>query len=101
MPDASTTAIIRLDAVSLSMPSRAGKVDILNSMNLAIEAGETVAMLGPSGAGKTTAMMVMAGLEGVSAGKVTVAGHDLASQNEDALARIRRDHVGIIFQAFG
>lgn len=100
MPDASTSAIIHLDNVSLSMPSQAGKVDILNSMNLHIDAGETLAMLGPSGAGKTTAMMVMAGLESVSTGKVTVAGHDLATRNEDALARIRRDHIGIIFQAF-
>jgi putative ABC transport system ATP-binding protein len=100
MPDASTTTIISLDSVDLSMPSLAGQVDILNSMNLDIGASETVAMLGPSGAGKTTAMMVMAGLEGISKGRVTVAGHNLADQNEDALARIRRDHIGIIFQAF-
>lgn len=57
-------------------------------------------MLGPSGAGKTTAMMVMAGLESVSKGQVQVAGHDLSRENEDRLARIRRDHIGIVFQAF-
>lgn len=57
-------------------------------------------MLGPSGAGKTTAMMVMAGLEAVSKGEVRVAGHDLTRQDEDRLARIRRDHIGIVFQAF-
>ena len=74
------------------MPSRAGQVDILNDMSLNIAPGETVAMLGPSGAGKTTAMMVMAGLENVTSGKVVVAGHDLAARDEDALARIRRDH---------
>ena len=100
MNDTSTTAMISLDTVCLSMPSRAGQVDILNDMSLNIAPGETVAMLGPSGAGKTTAMMVMAGLENVTSGKVVVAGHDLAARDEDALARIRRDHIGIIFQAF-
>ena len=100
MNDTSTAAMISLDTVCLSMPSRAGQVDILNDMSLNIAPGETVAMLGPSGAGKTTAMMVMAGLENVTSGKVVVAGHDLAARDEDALARIRRDHIGIIFQAF-
>ena len=73
MNDTSTTAMISLDTVCLSMPSRAGQVDILNDMSLNIAPGETVAMLGPSGAGKTTAMMVMAGLENVTSGKVVVA----------------------------
>ena len=100
MTDVSTASMISLDAVSLSMPSRAGQIDILNNMTLEIAPGETVAMLGPSGAGKTTAMMVMAGLEGVTRGRVVVAGHDLGARSEDSLARIRRDHIGIIFQAF-
>ncbi|XDZ65260.1 ABC transporter ATP-binding protein [Alphaproteobacteria bacterium LSUCC0684] len=100
MPSPSTAEMINLDQVSLSLPSRAGSVEILNDLSLSISAGETVAMLGPSGAGKTTAMMVMAGLEGISKGQVQVAGHDLARANEDSLARIRRDHIGIVFQAF-
>ena len=100
MPSPSTADMIRLDQVSLSLPSRAGSVEILNEVSLSIRAGETVAMLGPSGAGKTTAMMVMAGLEAVSKGEVRVAGHDLTRQDEDRLARIRRDHIGIVFQAF-
>ena len=92
--------MIALSNISLSMPSRAGTVDILNNVTVNINAGETVAVLGPSGAGKTTAMMVMAGLEGVTSGKVVVAGHDLNALDEDRLAEIRRDHIGIIFQAF-
>jgi len=100
MPSPSTAEMIHLDQVSLSLPSRAGSVEILNDLSLSISAGETVAMLGPSGAGKTTAMMVMAGLEGISTGQVRVAGHDLVRENEDSLARIRRDHIGIVFQAF-
>ena len=92
--------MINLDHVQLSMPSRAGQVDILNDISLQINRGETVAMLGPSGAGKTTAMMVMGGLESITQGRITVAGHDLMTLDEDRLAEIRRDHIGIIFQAF-
>src|SRR5262249_35553333 len=55
---------------------------------------------GPSGSGKSTVMMVMGGLERPSAGRVRVAGNDLATLNEDALARLRRAHIGIVFQAF-
>ena len=92
--------MIRLDQARLSMPSRAGTVDILNDISLEINSRETVAMLGPSGAGKTTAMMVMAGLEAVSSGSVTVAGRDLGGMDEDRLAEMRREHIGIVFQAF-
>ena len=92
--------LIELDQARLSMPSRAGMVNILNDISLAINARETVAMLGPSGAGKTTAMMVMAGLEATSAGSVTVAGRDLGGMDEDSLARMRRENIGIVFQAF-
>ena len=63
-------------------------------------AGETVGIVGPSGSGKTSLLMLLAGLERASGGSVVVAGHDLAGKDEDALARIRRDHIGIVFQAF-
>ncbi len=92
--------MISLSDVHLSLPSQAGLVDILSSLSIDVKAGETVAILGPSGAGKTTAMMVMAGLERVTSGSVFVAGHDLNSLSEDSLAALRRDHIGIVFQAF-
>lgn len=92
--------MIALEKVHLSMPSKAGEVNILNDVSLSIDAGETVAMLGPSGAGKTTAMMVMAGLEAITKGKINVAGYDLMQMDEDSLAEMRRAHIGIIFQAF-
>src|SRR5579862_954865 len=80
-------ALVALDAVALTLTSAAG-------------AGETVALLGPSGSGKSTLMMVIAGLERPSAGRVVLAGHDLSRLDEDALARLRRRHVGIVLQAF-
>ena len=91
---------ISLEGVHLTLESAAGPVNILRGIDLSIGAGETVGVVGPSGSGKTTMLMVLAGLERPSGGKVHVAGHDLTTLTEDALARFRRDNVGIVFQAF-
>ncbi|MCG5242773.1 ABC transporter ATP-binding protein [Azospirillum doebereinerae] len=92
--------IVDLDDVHLRLDSGAGPVNILRGVNLQVGRGERVGVVGPSGSGKSTMMMVMAGLERPSAGRIRVAGRDLGSLNEDGLARFRRDHVGIVFQAF-
>jgi putative ABC transport system ATP-binding protein len=94
-----STAVFLQD-VHVTLPSRAGAVAILRGCDLEAEAGEAVGLVGPSGSGKTTILMVIAGLEAVTEGKVEVAGQDLRALDEDALARFRRDHVGIVFQAF-
>jgi len=75
-------------------------VNILRGVSFRAYAGETVGVMGPSGAGKTTLLMLMAGLERPSSGRVVVAGRDLTDLDEDALARFRRENVGIVFQAF-
>lgn len=75
-------------------------VNILRGINLDVARGETLGVVGPSGSGKSTMMMVIAGLERPTGGSVHVAGQDLATLNEDALARFRRQQVGIVFQAF-
>jgi putative ABC transport system ATP-binding protein len=89
-----------LKDVRVTLPSRAGPVAILRGCDLVAERGEAVGLVGPSGSGKTTILMVIAGLEAVTGGTVEVAGEDLTRLDEDTLARFRRDHVGIVFQAF-
>lgn len=93
-------AVIQLDDARLSLSSADGMVDILRGISLSISAGETVGVLGPSGAGKTSLLMIMAGLESLTKGQIALAGIDITHLHEDMLAALRRDHVGIVFQAF-
>lgn len=92
--------LISLDDVHLTLKSRAGPVDILRGIDLTVAPGEALGIVGPSGSGKTTLLMVIAGLERVSSGTITVNGTVLNGKNEDALARFRRDAIGIVFQSF-
>ena len=92
--------MITIENLNVTLPSRAGDVNILRGLDLQVAAGETLGLIGPSGSGKTTLLMVLAGLEPATQGRVEVAGHDYGQMNEDALARFRRTHVGIVFQSF-
>jgi len=95
-----TPPIVRLKDVHLDMASDAGTVNILRGITLDIAAGEIAAVVGPSGAGKSSLMMVAGGLERASLGLVEVVGRDLAALGDDDRARLRRDHIGIVFQGF-
>lgn len=92
--------IIALENVHLTLTSRAGPVHILRGVDLTVPAGQSVAIVGPSGSGKTSLLMIMGGLEQASSGRVEVAGHQLSGQSEDALARLRGEAIGIVFQSF-
>jgi putative ABC transport system ATP-binding protein len=94
------TPLVRVRGLQLTVPAAAGPVNILTGLDLHVAAGEAVGIVGPSGSGKTSLLMVLAGLERATAGSVEVAGHDLTALDEDALARFRRDTIGVVFQAF-
>ena len=86
--------------VTLSLGARAARVDILHGIDLQVAAGETVALLGPSGSGKSSLMAILSGMERPSGGNVRVAGAEFTGMNEDALAKARRGRIGIVLQAF-
>jgi putative ABC transport system ATP-binding protein len=92
--------MIRLDRLELTLPSQAGDVNILKGLDLEIGGGETVSVVGPSGSGKSSMMMIVGGLERPTGGTVRVAGESLGDLGEDQLARFRREKVGIVFQDF-
>lgn len=86
--------------VTLSLGDGDARVDILRGISLSIEAGKTVALLGPSGSGKSSLMAILSGLERASGGSVNIAGADFGTMTEDQLAVARRGRVGIVLQAF-
>jgi putative ABC transport system ATP-binding protein len=92
--------VISLADVELTLMGNAGPVHILKGISLDVRRGETVGLVGPSGSGKSSLLMLMGGLEAATAGRVAVLGHDLTRMDEDALARFRRDNMGVVFQSF-
>lgn len=92
--------ILELKNIHLRLKSNDFEVKILNGIDLKIDEGKAVAILGASGSGKSSMMSVMNGLERQTSGNVTVAGQVLDNMNEDQLAMFRRDNIGIILQAF-
>jgi len=92
--------VIELADVRLTLSSRAGAVEILRGADLTVAPGETVGVVGPSGSGKSSLLMIMGGLERATGGVVKALGRDLTTMGEDALARFRRDHMGVVFQSF-
>ncbi len=97
---ATASPIIQALDLTLSLGSGEARVDILRGVSLAVMPGETLALLGPSGSGKSSLLAVLAGLERASGGSLTVAGEDFAALSEDALATARRGKIGVVLQAF-
>ena len=92
--------ILSLKDAALTLDANAGRVDILNGITLEVARGETLGLIGPSGSGKSSLLMLMGGLERATGGSITLLGHDLTALGEDALARLRRQHMGVVFQSF-
>jgi len=97
-----TSPVSIIDAVDLTLElgSGDGRVQILRGVSLCVAAGESVALLGPSGSGKSSLLAVLSGLERASGGQLHVAGQDFSALSEDALALARRGRIGIVLQAF-
>ncbi len=93
-------AAISARALTLTLGTPEAPVEILRGIDLTVARGETVALLGPSGSGKSSLMAVLTGLERASGGELTVVGADFAALGEDALAHARRGRIGIVLQAF-
>src|SRR4051812_29944293 len=75
-------------------------VDALRGVSVTVPSGQFVAVMGPSGSGKSTLLHVLAGLDRPTGGSVTVAGHEITTMGDKALTRLRRDHIGFVFQAY-
>ncbi len=91
---------VEITGLHVTLGRDASRVHVLNGIDLSIGQGEAVGLVGPSGSGKSTLLMVMAGLEQAERGQVLVDGADFTKMDEDALARFRGQHIGIVFQSF-
>ncbi|MDN5787150.1 ABC transporter ATP-binding protein [Pseudorhodobacter sp.] len=94
------TPILALTDATLTLAGNAGPVDILRGITLEVQRAESVGLVGPSGSGKSSLLMIMGGLERATSGQVFALGHDLTTMDEDQLARFRRDNMGVVFQSF-
>jgi putative ABC transport system ATP-binding protein len=92
--------VLNLKDTRLTLAGNAGPVEILKGISLTVQPGETVGLVGPSGSGKSSLLMLMGGLERATGGSIHALGHDLTAMNEDALARFRRNKMGVVFQSF-
>ena len=92
--------VIEARDVTLRLGSGDAAVDVLRGLSLDVPAGQRLAILGPSGSGKSSAMAVLSGMERATSGTVRVAGAEFTTMNEDGLARARRGRIGIVLQAF-
>ncbi|KQO06233.1 ABC transporter ATP-binding protein [Sphingomonas sp. Leaf242] len=92
--------VITIRDVTLTLGAASAATTILKGIDLDIARGTSIALLGPSGSGKSSLMAILSGLEQASGGSVRVAGLDFSALDEDALSRARRGRIGIVLQAF-
>jgi putative ABC transport system ATP-binding protein len=97
---ATDPVVVQVVGLTLTVPAASGPVNILRGVDMEVASGEAIGIVGPSGSGKTSLLMVLAGLERATSGSVRIAGQEITGLDEDALSRLRRQQVGIVFQAF-
>jgi putative ABC transport system ATP-binding protein len=99
-PSSPTTSVVAARDLTRTYGSGDTAVDALRGVSLDIAPGELTAIMGPSGSGKSTLMHILAGLDKPTQGSVTVGGTEITSLDDTALTKLRRQHVGFIFQFF-
>ena len=92
--------ILSLEDARLVLEGNAGRIEILKGISLDVSRGESLGLVGPSGSGKSSLLMLLGGLERSTGGRVLALGQDLTAMDEDALARFRRGNMGVVFQSF-
>ena len=92
--------VLALTGAKLTLAGNAGPVEILKGIDLDVKRGETLGLIGPSGSGKSSLLMLMGGLERATGGSVMALGQDMTTMDEDQLARFRRGNMGVVFQSF-
>ncbi|CUK06669.1 putative ABC transporter ATP-binding protein/MT1014 [Shimia thalassica] len=92
--------VLSLKDARLALDGNAGRIKILHGISLDVAKGETLGLVGPSGSGKSSLLMLMGGLELATGGEISALGKNLSTMTEDQLARFRRDHMGVVFQSF-
>jgi putative ABC transport system ATP-binding protein len=95
-----TETILALQDAWLTLAGNAGRIDILKGITLSVARGESLGLVGPSGSGKSSLLMLMGGLERVTKGRVSALGQDITGLDEDGLAKFRRGRMGVVFQSF-
>ena len=100
MTEPANDMVIAVRDVTLTLGQGTAATAILKGIDLDVGRGTSVALLGPSGSGKSSLMAILSGLERATGGRVTVAGLDFGALDEDALAKARRGRIGIVLQAF-
>src|SRR2546429_2583758 len=100
MPDSATGAVVTAREVKRRFGEGGTAVDALRGVTLDVTRGKLTAVMGPSGSGKSTLMHILAGLDRPTSGEVSIEGTEIAKLGDNELTKLRREHIGFVFQFF-